>query len=130
MLGIGETDDEILETMRDLRAAGVDILTLGQYLRPTPRHAPVDRYVPPSGFDALAEKGRAMGFAYVAAGPLVRSSYKAAEVFVRTVMRPGDPAAADALLRDRLSTAQARSISEVAAQAASSLVPARSLVRR
>ncbi len=51
MVGVGETDDEVLETMRDLRAAGVDILTLGQYLRPTPKHAPVERYVPPTQFD-------------------------------------------------------------------------------
>jgi lipoic acid synthetase len=130
MVGIGETDPEVIETMRDLRRAGVDILTLGQYLRPTPRHAAVDRYVPPAAFERLAEQGRAMGFAFVAAGPLVRSSYKAAEVFVRTVLKPGDPDAADALLRERLATAQARSTSEVAAQAASSLVPARSLVRR
>jgi lipoyl synthase len=130
MMGIGETDEEILETMRDLRQVGVDILTIGQYLRPTPRHASVDRYVPPQVFDSLAEQGRAMGFAHVASGPLVRSSYKAAEVFVRTVLRPGDPAAADALLRDRLATAQARSTSEVAAQSASELLPPRSLVRR
>jgi lipoic acid synthetase len=130
MVGVGETDDEVLATMRDLRSAGVDILTIGQYLRPTPKHLPLDRYVSPAGFDSLAAQGRAMGFAYVASGPLVRSSYKAAEVFVRTVLRPGDPAAADALLRDRLATAQARTTSEVAAQSAAILVPARSLVRR
>ncbi len=130
MVGVGETDDEVLETMRDLRKAGVDVLTIGQYLRPTPKHLPLDRYVSPAGFDSLAAQGRAMGFAYVASGPLVRSSYKAAEVFVRTVLRPGDPAAADEILRDRLATAQARSTSEVAAQSASILVPARSLVRR
>jgi lipoic acid synthetase len=130
MVGIGESDDEVLETMRDLRKAGVDVLTIGQYLRPTPKHAPIDRYVSPDGFDSLATQGRAMGFAYVASGPLVRSSYKAAEVFVRTVLRPGDPAAVDTLLRDRLATAQARSTSEVAAQSAAILVPARSLVRR
>jgi lipoic acid synthetase len=84
MVGIGETDAEVLETMRDLRGAGVDVVTIGQYLRPTPKHAPVDRYVDPGQFDAWAEQGRAMGFAFVAAGPLVRSSYKAAEVFVRS----------------------------------------------
>ncbi|HEY8040122.1 MAG TPA: lipoyl synthase [Polyangiaceae bacterium] len=130
MVGIGEADDEVLETMRDLREAGVDVLTLGQYLRPTPRHAPVDRYVEPQRFEAFAREGRAMGFAYVAAGPLVRSSYKAAEVFVRTVLRPGDPEAADALLRDRVAEAHARSTSELAARTASSLVPAQALVRR
>jgi lipoic acid synthetase len=130
MVGIGETDGEVLETMRDLRSVGVDVLTVGQYLRPTPKHAPLDRYVPPEAFATLAEQGRAMGFAYVAAGPLVRSSYKAAEVFVRTVLRPGDPAAADAVLRERLATAQAKSTSEVAAHSASALLPTRSLIRR
>jgi lipoyl synthase len=144
MVGIGETDDEVLATMRDLRSAGVDIVTVGQYLRPTPRHAPVDRYVEPERFDAFAREGRAMGFAYVASGPLVRSSYKAAEVFVRSVLLPNDPAGAEALLRDRLARANAlgekassaepgatvASTSELAARAAASLVPASSLVRR
>ena len=88
MVGIGETDAEIVQTMRDLREAGVDVLTLGQYLRPTPKHAAVDRFVEPATFDDLAREGRAMGFAYVAAGPLVRSSYKAAEVFLRSELRP------------------------------------------
>ncbi|HLK37593.1 MAG TPA: lipoyl synthase [Polyangiaceae bacterium] len=130
MLGIGERDEEVLETMADLRTAGVDIVTLGQYLRPSPRHAPVDRYVEPDRFDAFAREGRAMGFAFVASGPLVRSSYKAAEVFVRSVLAPGDPAAADALLRDRLARAQVRSSSELAARSAATLVPAGALVRR
>ncbi len=130
MVGIGETDDEVLATMRDLRDAGVDIVTIGQYLRPTPRHAPVDRYVEPALFDSFARDGRAMGFSFIASGPLVRSSYKAAEVFVRSVLRPGDPEAADALLRDRLAHANARSTSELAAQTAVSLLPAGSLVRR
>jgi lipoic acid synthetase len=88
MVGIGETDGEVLETMRALRGAGVDVLTLGQYLRPTPKHAPVDRYVEPSTFEDFAREGRAMGFAYVASGPLVRSSYKAAEVFLRSALKP------------------------------------------
>jgi lipoic acid synthetase len=130
MVGIGERDDEVLETMRDLRAAGVDVLTIGQYLRPTPKHAPVDRYVNPETFESYVREGRAMGFAYVASGPLVRSSYKAAEVFIRSVLRPGDPDAADALLRERLATAQARSTSELAAQAAASLIPSSNLIRR
>jgi lipoic acid synthetase len=109
---------------RDVRDAGVDVLTLGQYLRPTPKHAAVDRYVEPARFDAFAEQGKKMGFAYVAAGPLVRSSYKAAEVFVRSVLRPGDPEAAEALLRERVidAHAKARSTSEVAAREASTLV--------
>jgi lipoic acid synthetase len=91
MVGIGETDDEVLETMRDLRGAGVDVMTLGQYLRPTPKHAPVERFVEPERFDAFAREGRAMGFAFVASGPLVRSSYKAAEVFLRSELRPQAP---------------------------------------
>ena len=88
MVGIGETDEEVLETMRELRGVGVDVVTLGQYLRPTPKHAPVDRYVEPSTFEGFAREGRAMGFAYVASGPLVRSSYKAAEVFLRSALKP------------------------------------------
>jgi lipoyl synthase len=71
-----------------------------------------------------------MGFAFVASGPLVRSSYKAAEVFVRAVLEPGDPDAADALLRDRIEQAKAKSTSELAARDAASLVTAASLVRR
>jgi lipoic acid synthetase len=130
MVGIGETDDEVIETMRDLRAVGVDILTVGQYLRPTPKHAAVDRFVEPAQFEAFAAEGRAMGFSYVASGPLVRSSYKAAEVFVRSVLRPGDPAAAEALLKERLRDAQQASTSELAAHAAASLVPTAALVRR
>jgi lipoic acid synthetase len=86
MVGIGETDDEVHEALADLRAAGVDIVTIGQYLRPTPKHAPVDRYVEPAVFAAWAEAARGMGFAYAASGPLVRSSYKAAEVFVQGML--------------------------------------------
>jgi lipoic acid synthetase len=130
MVGIGETDEEVRATMRDLREAGVDVVTLGQYLRPTPKHAPVERYVEPGQFDAFAREGRTMGFAYVAAGPLVRSSFKAAEVFVRSVMRPGDPEAADAVLRERLAHAQSHTTSELAAHEARSLVPARAILRR
>jgi len=88
MVGIGERDEEVLETLRDLREVGVQVVTIGQYLRPTPKHAPVDRYVEPERFAAFEREGRAMGFAYVASGPLVRSSYKAAEVFVASALRP------------------------------------------
>ncbi len=130
MVGIGERDDEVLETMRDLREAAVDVVTLGQYLRPSAKHAPVDRYVEPERFDDLAREGKAMGFAFVAAGPLVRSSYKAAEVFVRSTLLARDPESADAILRGRLAEAQERSLSEFAAHSAASLVPAASLVRR
>jgi lipoic acid synthetase len=79
MLGLGETPAEALSVMRDLRAHGVDILTLGQYLRPSPQHLPIVRYVPPAEFAEFRRAGDAMGFAHVEAGPLVRSSYHAAE---------------------------------------------------
>ncbi len=87
MLGLGEEEEEVLQAMRDLRKAGVDILTLGQYLRPSNRHAPVLRYVPPEEFDYYRERGDDMGFLYVASGPLVRSSYRAGEYFVERVLR-------------------------------------------
>ena len=77
MLGLGETPEEVLAVMRDLQAHQVGILTLGQYLRPSPKHLPVIRFVPPVEFDELREAGFAMGFAHVEAGPLVRSSYHA-----------------------------------------------------
>ncbi len=80
MLGLGETDAEILETMQDCRAAQVDILTLGQYLRPTPHHLAVQRYVTPAQFDAFRQQGLALGFREVVSGPLVRSSYRAERV--------------------------------------------------
>ncbi|MBN2576356.1 MAG: lipoyl synthase [Deltaproteobacteria bacterium] len=77
MLGLGETLDEIRATMRDLRRAGVEILTLGQYLRPSRQHLPVERYVTPAEFAALKDEALALGFAHVESGPLVRSSYHA-----------------------------------------------------
>jgi len=77
MLGLGETDDEVLAVLRDLRHHGVDMLTVGQYLQPRPGNLPVQRYVPPQQFDTLAAQARAMGFAHAACGPLVRSSYHA-----------------------------------------------------
>ncbi len=80
MLGLGENDAEILSTMDDLREAGVDILTLGQYLRPTPNHLPVERYVSPEQFDNYRNEGLERGFVEVVAGPMVRSSYRAEQV--------------------------------------------------
>jgi lipoyl synthase len=77
MLGLGETRAELLNVMQDLRANDVDVLTLGQYMRPTMRHLPVERFVPPSEFDELKEIARSMGFRHVESGPLVRSSYHA-----------------------------------------------------
>ena len=77
MLGLGETDEEILETMEDLRSVQVDILTLGQYLQPTSKHLPIAEFVTPERFDRYREIGMEMGFKYVESGPLVRSSYHA-----------------------------------------------------
>src|SRR5918911_3795931 len=79
ILGMGETNQEVLATMRELRAAGVDILPLGQYLRPSGDHIPLDRYVTPEEFGMLRDEGMAMGFRHVESGPLVRSSYHAWE---------------------------------------------------
>jgi lipoic acid synthetase len=105
MVGIGESDSEVIETLKDLRSAGVDIVTLGQYLRPTPKHAPVDRYVTPEVFREYEFAARELDFAFVASGPLVRSSYRAAEGFVAARLGPTleDPSeqarqSADALL--------------------------------
>jgi lipoic acid synthetase len=79
MLGLGERDDEVVEVMRDLRAHHVGILTLGQYLRPSPKHLPIVRYVPPEEFDEFRRIGYEMGFSHVESGPLVRSSYHASQ---------------------------------------------------
>lgn len=81
MVGLGETREELHQAMRDLRTASVDILTVGQYLRPSEKHAPVARYVPPDEFESIAEEARDLGFRAVAAGPFVRSSYNAADVY-------------------------------------------------
>jgi lipoic acid synthetase len=82
MLGLGETQDEVLAVMRDLRSSDVDILTLGQYLRPSKKHLPVIRYVAPDEFNEYRKTGYEMGFRHVEAGPLVRSSYHADEAAV------------------------------------------------
>ncbi len=83
MVGLGEQRDEVRAVMDDLRAADVDFLTIGQYLRPTPRHARVERYVPPDEFEEMAEEARARGFGLVSASPLTRSSYHAEADFRR-----------------------------------------------
>jgi lipoyl synthase len=83
MVGLGETETEVLEAMRDLRSVGVDILTVGQYLRPSAWHLPVLEWVTPAKFDAYRVVGLSMGFRHIASGPLVRSSYRAAELFLR-----------------------------------------------
>jgi lipoic acid synthetase len=91
MVGLGETREELEQTFRDLREAGVDILTLGQYLQPTKRHLDVVEYVEPGRFDLLREVAESHGFLYVASGPLVRSSYRAGELFMEGVLRSGAP---------------------------------------
>jgi lipoic acid synthetase len=79
IVGLGETNEEVVETLRDLRAQEVDVVTIGQYLQPSPKHAPIARWVHPDEFRYFREQGEAMGFGSVFAGPLVRSSYRAAE---------------------------------------------------
>jgi lipoic acid synthetase len=79
MLGLGETEAELLDALADLRRVGCDILTLGQYLQPTLRHLPVVDYISPSEFEQYGEQAQAMGFLHVASGPMVRSSYHADE---------------------------------------------------
>ncbi|REJ79658.1 MAG: lipoyl synthase [Planctomycetota bacterium] len=80
MLGLGETVDEVLEVCADLRRAGVEMLTIGQYLQPSPQHLPVERFIPPEEFDAIGDQCRRLGYSLVASGPFVRSSYHAGEM--------------------------------------------------
>ena len=87
MVGCGESEADMHEAMTRLREAGVDVLTIGQYLQPTPKHAPIVRYVDPEQFLAYKAFADELGFAYVASGPLVRSSYRAAEAFLRGILR-------------------------------------------
>ena len=89
MLGLGETREEVLTAMRDLRAVGCDLLTLGQYLRPSDKHLAVEEWVRPEVFAELEQEGLGLGFKFVAAGPLVRSSYKAGEFFVKNLVAAG-----------------------------------------
>ena len=83
MVGLGEEKREIWQVMDDMRSAGVDFLTIGQYLQPTPRHHPVERYVPPEEFEDYARMARAKGFLMVSASPLTRSSYHAGDDFAK-----------------------------------------------
>lgn len=85
MLGLGEQEDEVFDALSDLRSIKVSILTIGQYLQPSSRHLPVVRYITPEMFDWFAQEAKRMGFAYVASGPLVRSSYRAGEFFNRSL---------------------------------------------
>jgi len=86
MVGLGETEEEVVVAMTQLRRAGVDFLTVGQYLRPSDRHLPVVEYVKPSQFERYRALGEELGFRYVASGPLVRSSYRAGEFFIRSAI--------------------------------------------
>ena len=87
-----------VQTLRDLRAHGVDVVTFGQYLQPTKRHLKVADYVTPEAFDRWRDAAQAMGFLYVASGPLVRSSYRAGELFVKNVLRGRKPRRAEPLV--------------------------------
>lgn len=86
MLGLGETQKEVVESLNELAAAGVDIITMGQYLQPSLGHIPVAEYISPSQFETYKKVAYEMGFRFVAAGPFVRSSYKAAEMYIRNVL--------------------------------------------
>lgn len=87
MLGVGESEREVRQTMRDMRDVGVEAITLGQYLRPSKRHLKVEQWVTPEEFDGWKKEGEDMGFAFVASGPLVRSSYRAGEFFLEALIR-------------------------------------------
>ncbi|EXB62277.1 Lipoyl synthase [Morus notabilis] len=86
MLGCGETPDQVVKTMEKVRAAGVDVMTFGQYMRPSKRHMPVSEYITPEAFDKYRVLGMDMGFRYVASGPMVRSSYKAGEFYIKSMI--------------------------------------------
>jgi lipoyl synthase len=87
MLGLGETEEQLWETLRELRKVDVDVVTFGQYMRPTKRHMPVHEYVTPDTFELWRQRALDMGFLYCASGPLVRSSYKAGEAFIENVLK-------------------------------------------
>ncbi len=96
MLGLGETAADLRAAIRDIRSAGIDVITFGQYLRPTARHIAVDRYVTPEEFAEWKAEAEAAGFLYVASGPLVRSSYKAGEYFLENTLKARRGGAAQA----------------------------------
>jgi lipoyl synthase len=140
MVGLGETDDEVIEALRDLRDAGVDVVTIGQYLRPSPKHHEVIRFVPPEKFAEYEREAVGMGFLYAASGPLVRSSYRAAEVFLRSLLGGGEardaadggrpdpkggsanPKWVDAMLTERLAVAR-REAARVSAEIGTTEAP-------
>ena len=87
MLGLGEQEQELMDALKELRKADVDVVTFGQYMRPTKRHLKVEKYITPDEFEMWRQRALDMGFLYVASGPLVRSSYKAGEAFIENVLR-------------------------------------------
>ncbi|KAG9042214.1 hypothetical protein FS837_011152 [Tulasnella sp. UAMH 9824] len=87
MLGVGETEEQVLDALKELRKSNVDVVTFGQYMRPTKKHMKVDRYVEPAEFEKWKQVAEDMGFLYVASGPLVRSSYKAGEFYIENILR-------------------------------------------
>jgi len=102
MVGCGEEPHEVIEALERLRSVDVDVVTIGQYLRPTPKHAEVVRFVTPEEFDGFREAGLALGFKYVASGPLVRSSYRAAEGFLEGILKGHDAPYSDRYGKRRL----------------------------
>ncbi|XP_035834401.1 lipoyl synthase, mitochondrial isoform X2 [Helianthus annuus] len=94
MLGCGETPDQVVSTMEKVRAAGVDVMTFGQYMRPSKRHMPVSEYITPQAFEKYRLLGIEMGFRYVASGPMVRSSYKAGEFYIKSMIEKDRAASA------------------------------------
>ena len=101
ILGIGETHDEVIEAMQDLYDAGTDLLTITQYLRPSPRHHPIERWVKPQDFVELRDAGEEIGFAGVMSGPLVRSSYRAGRLWAQAMRRRGEEIPAHLMHLDR-----------------------------
>ena len=89
MLGCGETREEVLDALARLRAAGVDVVTFGQYMRPTKKHMPVAAYITPAAFDGYVAAAKALGFRYAAGGPMVRSSYRAGEFYLEAMLKEG-----------------------------------------
>ncbi|KAI1120489.1 lipoic acid synthetase [Nemania abortiva] len=105
MLGLGEQEQEVMDALRELRKVGVDVVTFGQYMRPTKRHLKVEKYVTPAEFEMWRQRAIDMGFLYVASGPLVRSSYKAGEAFIENVLRKRAGEKAPAALSGKLEDA-------------------------
>jgi lipoyl synthase len=93
---MGEEHDEIIEAMRDLRGAGCELLTITQYLRPSAKHHPVERWVPPEEFEELGERATELGFAGVMSGPLVRSSYRAGRLYRQAMQNRSSPVSSPA----------------------------------